>query len=72
VIFIEVRCDKCGSVGLSRRCFHAPPVDTQTACEYAWVWPPSGIMCEALFHWPRLQWQLERCGVDSKEWRSPC
>jgi len=23
VIFIEVRCDKCGSVGLSRRCFYA-------------------------------------------------
>ena len=23
MIFIEVRCDKCGSVGLSRRCFYA-------------------------------------------------
>ena len=23
MIFIEVRCDKCGKVGLSRRCFYA-------------------------------------------------
>ena len=23
MIFTEVRCDKCGSVGLSRRCFYA-------------------------------------------------